>query len=317
MRGWPWLVLWVCVVVTGCAPSRTEVPPPGDDFVATDDGLRLWYEVRGEGEDVLVVPAGMLLRESLAPLAEHRRVVFYDPRNRGRSDRADLANVSLDWQISDLENLRLALGVERMSLLGWSGLGMEMAAYTIRHPERVHRLVQLSPVAPAAAVAREAGGDRRAERIDQAALADLFRKFDAGEFDGRDAEFCRSFAKLTLPSNFADPKLADRVTDVCDLENEWPSNLFPYFDALIRSFGDYDWRPALDTLRVPRLVIHGREDGIPLAGAEAWVRGHDQARLLVVDQAGHFAFIEQPEVVFAAVNRFLDGEWPEGAVPVQ
>lgn len=66
------------------------------------------------------------------------------------------------------------------------------------------------------------------------------------------------------------------------------------------------WRAG----EIPRLVIHGREDGIPLAGAEAWVAGHPTARLLVLSPAGHFPFLEQRELFMQAVDEFLRGRWP-------
>ena len=85
---------------------------------------------------------------------------------------------------------------------------------------------------------------------------------------------------------------------------------------LLPSFGDYDWRDDLQDLKVPRLVIHGREDGIPLSGAEAWVTGYAEARLLVLSPSGHFPFIEQKEVVVTAINTFLGGKWPQDAIAV-
>jgi pimeloyl-ACP methyl ester carboxylesterase len=93
-------------------------------------------------------------------------------------------------------------------------------------------------------------------------------------------------------------------------------NIWPYFGKLLGSFGNYDWRPQLANLRVPRLVIHGREDGIPLAGARAWAAGFQDARLLVLSPAGHFPFIERPNEFFPAVDQFLRGAWPAAAVTV-
>ena len=288
-----------------------------DGYVTTDDGVRLYYVSKGAGPDVLVAPVGFYLAPHLLePLSASRRVIFYDPRNRGASDAADLASVSLDRQVEDLEALRRELGIERMALLGWSGLGMEMAVYTLRYPERVTRLVQMSAVPPAASIMRELG-DARAGQEDRAALDALDARSDAGEFDEAPAEYCRLRNALTNPTNFVDPALAGHVPDVCVHENEWPKNLWPYFGALLPSFGDYDWRDALHDLDVPRLVIHGREDGIPLAGAEAWAAGYENARLVVLSPAGHFPHVEQREATLAAINTFLDGEWPANAVEVE
>ncbi|MEX0644947.1 MAG: hypothetical protein WD076_06535, partial [Parvularculaceae bacterium] len=93
----------------------------------------------------------------------------------------------------------------------------------------------------------------------------------------------------------------------------WPKNLWPYFGALLPSFGDYDWRDDIEALDIPRLVIHGREDGIPLAGGEAWAAGYPSARLLVLSPSGHFPYIEQKSSVLDAIEIFLGGEWPKDA----
>ena len=292
---------------------RTVQPETTEGSVTTDDGVRLHYRVAGEGSDVLVAPMDVYLGKALAPLAGGRRLITYDPRSRGRSQAAPLSSVSLDRQILDLEQLRAGLNIEKMALLGWSGLGMEMAVYAMRHPDRVSRLVQVAAVPPSRGLMAGAGGDRRDERTDRKAVAELERRFQAGEFDADPAGFCRRYQTLTLPANFADPARAAAVPDVCEQENEWPRNLWPYFGVLLGSFGDYDWRPQLAGLQIPRLVIHGREDGIPLAGARAWAGGYPNARLLILSPAGHFPFLEQPDAFFPAVERFLSGEWPEGA----
>ena len=290
----------------------------GEGLVPMDDGARLYYRSVGQGDDEpLVVPMAVFLVDALEPLAAGRRVIFYDPRGRGRSDAADTLAVSLDRQIRDLEQLRIALGIERMALLGWSGLGMEMAAYAIRHPDRVTRLVQVGAVPPRASQWAEVGGDARAERRDTAAIRALDERAAAGEFAGDPAAYCRARNVLTQPSNFVDTTFVARVPDTCAHENEWPERLAPYFRALLGSFGDYDWREQIRATRIPRLVIHGREDGVPLAGAVSWAAGDPNARLLIVSPAGHFPFLERADLFFPAVDRFLAGEFPDGAEIVQ
>lgn len=302
------------VAFSACQHAETEpVTSVAEGYITADDGTKLYYRSVGRGSDVVVIPVALYVEDLLLPLAKGRRVVFYDPRNRGRSDAAELDSISLDRQVADLEALRSSLGIERMALLGWSGLGMEMAVYTLRFPQHVTRLIQVSPVPPAASIMKEFG-DTRGDDTDQAALDELYRQSDEGAFVGRPAAFCRLHNALTLPGNFVDDTLVNRVPDVCVYENEWPLNLWPYFGALLPSFGDYDWREELQALRVPRLIIHGREDGIPLEGARAWAAGFDEARLLVLSPSGHFPFIEQPEPFFAAVETFLSGAWPDSAV---
>ena len=132
------------VLMLGTVAACQNDPASEEGFIAMDDGTSLYYRAIGAGSTTLVIPAALYLADALAPLAEHNRVVFYDPRNRGRSDRAALETISLDRQIEDLEILRQRLRLDSMALLGWSGLGMELAAYAIRYPERVTRFIQVS-----------------------------------------------------------------------------------------------------------------------------------------------------------------------------
>lgn len=286
---------------------------PREGYAVTPDGVHLYYEMRGHGGETVVVPVGFYLSDLLAPLAEGRRMVFYDPRGRGRSDAVGREAISLDHQINDLEMLRAALGIERMALIGWSGLGMEMAVYALRHPERVTRLVQVAPVAPRRTPWMEEHMKARMSRMNAAEEARLRERQEAGEFDERPADYCREVGRLLVPLDFADVANAARAPGVCHLPNEWPTHLFPFFGALLESFGDYDWRPSLAEITIPRLVIHGAQDPIPYGGTLEWVKGQANARLLVLEGAGHWPFVERPDLFFPAVERFLDGGWPEAA----
>ena len=305
------------------ALAWTAAPTPGQEgrevsiaegYVTAEDGTRLFYKTIGDGPQQIVVPVGLFLEDALRPLAsDDRRLVFYDPRGRGRSDSPDTLRISLDHQISDVEAIRSRLGIERMALIGWSGLGMEMVVYAMRHPDRVSRIVQVAPVAPRNTPHNERAYAERASRIDQEAAARLEERRAAGEFAGDPAGDCRAQAALNRVASFADPEHAAEVPDVCGYPNERAENLGPLFRALMGSFGDYDWRDELESLDVPRLVIHGADDAFPVEGSREWVEGHVSARLIVLEDAGHFPFIERPEAFFPAVDAFLDGEWPPEA----
>ena len=307
------IVALVWTALPGLGQEAREMPVT-EGYVTAEDGTRLYYRAIGDGSQEIVVPVGLFLEDALRPLAnDARRLVFYDPRGRGRSDSPDTLHVSLDYQISDVEAIREGLGIERMALIGWSGLGMEMAVYAMRHPDRVTRLVQVAPVAPRNTPHNERAYAERTSRIDEEALARLEARRAAGEFADDPAGYCRARTEITRVASFARAERAAEVPDVCGYPNEWSENLEPLFRALLGSFGDYDWRADLVTLEVPRLVIHGAADAFPVEGSREWVEGHPSARLIVLEDAGHFPFIERPEAFFPAVDAFLDGEWPPEA----
>jgi proline iminopeptidase len=294
------------------SPSTSADLPQSQGFAVTSDSVRIYYRVIGSGAETVLVPHAHLHADRLDALAgPTRRLVLYDARGRGRSDSVPAAKVSLTHLFLDVEAVRGAVGADSVALIGWSGAGMELFVYALRHPGRVTRLVQLAPVAPRWVPYSDSLMRSRVSRTDSAASARLRSRIDAGEFAGHEDELCRALAGLHTPATFGDTSLARLAPDVCQWSNEWPSRMGPYFGALLGSIEGMDWRGDLPKLTAPRLVIHGELDNTPLAGNCEWVTGQTAARMMVVSGAGHWPHYERPDLTLAAIRAFLDGGWPE------
>jgi pimeloyl-ACP methyl ester carboxylesterase len=72
------------------------------------------------------------------------------------------------------------------------------------------------------------------------------------------------------------------------------------------SLGEFDLVPHLGASRARRSSCTGAQDPIPLASSEAAAAAIPGARLVVLEDAGHVPYVEQPEALFAAVLPFLD-----------
>jgi 3-oxoadipate enol-lactonase len=298
----------------GCAAiSYPRGPRIAEGYAVTPDSVRIYYRVAGEGSETVPAPFALFLDSAFDALAGKRRIVTYDPRGRGRSDSVSPDKVSLATQLLDLETVRRAVGSERVALIGWSGGGMETFVYTLRNPGRVTRLVQLAPVAPRFVPYGALMMEDRARRTDSAAQAALEGRIGRGEFQSDPAAECRAARAVSGPALLADPAHAPPTPDVCRYPNEYPQRLRRHFDALFRSFDGFDWRDSLAAVTIPRLVIHGARDNTPLAGNQEWVAGLPEARLLVIDGAGHWPHYEQRTRTLAAIATFLEGGWPAGA----
>ena len=304
-------------VFAACATINHVAAQVREGYAVTQDSVRLWYRVVGEGKETVLAPVALFHGTQLDRLANGRRVVLYDPRGRGRSDSVPPVKVSLDHQIRDLETIRKAVGADRVALIGWSGLGMELFVYALRHPERVTRLVQLAPVPPRRDPYMQGMMASRRDRTDSSALSTLQGRKAGGEFERDEARWCRELARVTRPASFGDVRFAAQVPEACGFRNEWPSRLSPYFEALLGSFGAFDWRPELSKVKIPRLVIHGERDNISLDGNKEWVAGRPEARLLVIEGAGHWPHYERSEQTLEAMDAFLGGQWPKGSTRVR
>jgi pimeloyl-ACP methyl ester carboxylesterase/sugar lactone lactonase YvrE len=302
----------------GALSSSPASVPISEGFVTVEPGVRLYYRKVGEGKNVFVSPMGSWLAEPLAPLARvDRTLILYDTRGRGRSNRVDASKVSFANEISDLDALRRHFGLETMMLAGWSHYGMMTAVYAIRNPGRVTRLLQITPGAPRSDPYLQEGMAALRARADGARYEAVQAKRKAGGFEKDPAGLCRALQEATRPAFFSNPSDAAKMTfDGCALETEWPDNQDPWWNALFSSMTPWDYRKEAQALPVPRLVVQGEKDFIPLEGSREWVAGNPNARLLVMKGVGHHPFVEDPTAFLAAVEPFLEGKWPAGAEAV-
>ncbi len=124
---------------------------PRIQYAKTTDGVSIAFYALGEGTPLLCLPPlifGHLqlewqwpeLRRWYERLAERRRLVRYDPRGSGLSER-NIADFSLDAFVLDLEAVADRLGLERFDLYAF-GAGTRIAiAYAVRHSEQVSHLI--------------------------------------------------------------------------------------------------------------------------------------------------------------------------------
>jgi pimeloyl-ACP methyl ester carboxylesterase/DNA-binding CsgD family transcriptional regulator len=119
-------------------------------FCRSRDGVRIAYAIAGDGP-TLVKAANWVTHLDddwrspvwghwLAALAARSRLIRYDARGCGLSDRSDIA-FSFDCYVEDLEAVVAAAAPPRFALFGFAGGGATAVAYAARHPERVSHLV--------------------------------------------------------------------------------------------------------------------------------------------------------------------------------
>jgi aminoacrylate hydrolase len=107
----------------------------------------LYYELHGTGDaPPLILSSGLggsasYWAPNLAAFAEHYRVILYDHRGTGRSDRALPEAVSVDDFADDMLGLMDALGIGRAHIVGHAAGGVAGLALALKAPERLDRLV--------------------------------------------------------------------------------------------------------------------------------------------------------------------------------
>lgn len=268
------------------------------------EGAQLFTFEFGEGAEVAVMLHGGpgashdYLRPGLDGVAEpgRRRLFYYDQRGSGRSP-LDPGAPPAGWptHVADLDAIRRSLGGEPLHLVGYSFGALLALLYALEHREQVARLVLVSP-APAAGRERPEMKARLSAMGQRPQVAALRARLEARSSTLEERR--RDRFTLAVAGYFADPERAVGLTPFVVKQAAE--------QAAWRSLGDdYDLRPALATLRIPTLVLHGVEDPIPLATAEETARALG-ADFVPLADCGHVPYVEAPERLLPAVRRFLD-----------
>jgi proline iminopeptidase len=294
-----------------------------DGYVTVEDGTRLYYKIEGNGPETLVMVHGgpgfslESIRADFAPLAANRRLIYYDQRGNGRSGLIDdPARLAVPLHIADLEAIRRHFGLEKMNLLGNSWGSLLISAYAAAHPDRIERLILDSPAPPREPLMRlmdRRMSERAAERF---TAADRAIERANGEWLEADDPIaaCRAFAYLILKLYVFDPAAPIRLHgNLCSGPPEVVRRSIWVNRMIWRSFGGFDLRREVGRVAAPVLVIHGVADVVPPEGAREWAASFPDARLLMLERAGHLLQVEQPGIFFPAIETFLAGRWPDGA----
>lgn len=282
-------------------------------YVEVGDGVRLFVEERGSGTPIVVIHGGPgmdhgSLSGDLGPLEKTHRVIYYDQRGGGRSTLpSDTALLTIDHHVADLEALRKHLGLEKMTLLAHSFGPAIAAQYAIHHPERVERMIFLSPIPPQKGKFFEEYGANLMKRLDDKQRARGAELQKALESSTDTTAVCREYWSIMTPPRVAQSLSAKVVkSDLCTAPPEAIRyGMTKTNPATFGSLGDWNWTADLAKVTAPVLIIHGEEDAIPMAMVNVWATALPHARILRLPKTAHFPHAERPEKVFPAIEEFL------------
>jgi pimeloyl-ACP methyl ester carboxylesterase len=195
-------------------------------------------------------------------------------------------------------------------VLGWSYLAGVAVRDALSHPDAVERLILVAPIAPHTRPDLGRGHD-----APPGALAHLDQLRAAGVDRSDPRRFCEAWREVYLPLQLADPgeSFARVRSRPCDHPNEHPDRVVRSLAHVFLDLGIYDWRPELEALDRPVLVIGGQADEAGREAGVEWVTTLPDARLLEVPGACRLPWVERPDLFLPAVSAFRAGDWPPGA----
>ena len=265
------------------------------------NGVGLWYRFQGEGKTVVQIGGAVSAHEGYATitpgLSEHYRVLDYDHRGYGMSDRPDQTYTFEGW-CDDLAGLMEALDIDRAHIHGGSMGSFIALAFAAKYPQRVERLLL------------GAGAVARCDRMGKLAFRtwqNIARAYGAASREMAEELLTKAFSRTYLDRPEGGEALLQATMEVV-ARNASTEVFIDGCQAMI----DTDVTHLLADIAHPTLVMVGSEDNLtpldaPLPGACArYVAEHlPNGRLAVFEGSGHGHYVEQAEESIAVILDFL------------
>ncbi len=269
-------VLLVLVSLSVSAAERWQTLPPTPAALATArsgladaNGIHIHYAVYGAGPPVILLHGGLANAdywgEQMPALMPHHTVIVMDSRGHGRSTR-DSRPYGYDLMADDVVALMNVLELPKADIVGWSDGAIIGLDLAMRHPDRVGKVFAF------AANVRTAGVKPGVSKNPTFAAFIERAGHEYRAYSPTPAEYSRFVAQIS--TMWAD-------------QPNWT-------DAQLR------------TIKAPVLVVDGDHDeAIKRAHTEHIAAAIPGAGLLILPNASHFAFLQDPTMFNGAVLHFL------------
>ncbi len=265
-----------------------ELSRPDTSGYVGANGVNYWFEIRGNGEPLLLLHGGLMSSGAFGPvftkLAEGRRVIGVDLQGHGRTAlgtrRIDAVDIGRDLGV-----VIQKLGLRQVDVMGYSfggAIGLQLA---MQQPALVRRLVVVS--APYARTGWFAELLPQQESVN-AAMADALKE----------SPMYKSYAAIApRPQDF--PRLLDAMGELMRRPYDWSAGVKQLGMPVMLVYGDADMVDPRHIVSFYQLLGGGLRDA-------GWMREHiSQNRLAILPDLTHYDIGESP-ILAATVIRFLD-----------
>ena len=288
--------------------EQTRARYPDDSGYVQRDGVRVYYETYGTGEPtILFLPTWEIVHSrawkfQIPYFARHGRVVTFDRRGNGRSDRPlDVTAYDRRAAVGDALAVLDAAHAERVIVVSWCGAGDDLIL-AAEHPGRVAALVLIAPdlLLTDDPADEEGPYPFDQEPVTQDGWAKWNRHYFLRDWPG--------FAEFFFTETFTEPHSTKQTEDAIG----WALQTDP--QTIVRGL-DAEWTNDRDSVlrlgaqvHCPTLVIQGSQDAVvgPARGA-AVADAIPHAQLMTLEGCGHAPQLRDPVITNLLIRHYVSG----------
>jgi proline iminopeptidase len=284
-------------------------------------GMMIYYYMVGRGEPLLILHGGPggsheELLPFLLPLALHNKLVFIDERGSGRSARLqDPIGYTVDNMTEDIESVRRALGLGKMSILGHSFGGLLAQTYALKYQRNLSHLILVDSFSSVSAVNRSLARVKASLPPEQRARIEKYEGdglFDQGK-DYQKHRYPDGYLALSSEALFPyiyhnhpdanfDPQLHGNENDWYVSREMWGEHGEFVIDGNLKSA---EYTDQLSTIKVPTLILVGDHDAFDPSLSQAMHEKIAGSKLVIFPNTGHRSFEDSNDLFISNVEKFL------------
>lgn len=279
---------------------------------ANINNTQIYFDVEGVGvetkgekvtmkEPCFVLHGGpgsnhLSFKSNLTQLTEYFQLIYVDNRGSGFSSKCDKSNYTIEQNVKDIEELRMTLGLKKVSLLGHSYGGMVAMKYAVTYPENTKSLILIT-TSPHNSFITDAKVELQNRGTpEQIAISEYLWN---GSFKNEDQHIRFQKQLAPLYSLNYDKKSANKPR----------KGNFSY-EALNMGFGgflkEFDLTEAIRTLKIPTLVVGAKYDWITPVKHSYWI--HElipESDLVILENSSHSIFNDEKEKFLIEALKFI------------
>jgi proline iminopeptidase len=316
------LLTLLCGAVCFAQSSGPSSVFPIQEGFVDSHGALIYYVSMGRGAPLVIAHGGPGASHDyflpyLLPLMRTSRLIFIDERGSGKSSKfQDTRQYTLANMADDIEAVRQALGLGKISLLGHSVGGALAQVYALKYQNNLSHLILGSTFASAKELNEVLGKMKAAmdpndrKRLEDLESAGLFGKGENWERGRYPDEYARlawgkgyfPYVYQARPDPNYDP-LASNTGTAWDVYREmWGSHGEFVMDGNLM---EVEYLDKLSQIKVPTLIIVGDHDECDPKMSREMQQKIAGSKLVILPQSGHMTFVDQPDQFNDAVRSFV------------
>ena len=283
------------------------------------NGAKLYTVSVGSGNPLIIIPGGPggthLPYRSFDSLSvkSNIRIIYYDAFGRGKSDTAkNLQEYSLARDIEDIEGLRIAMKLDKISLLGHSYGSLVCQGYAVKYGAHLSHLIIANGFHSFMMWQENDDNSNKEIKTNYPEVWDTLMKVREQGSISSDAIHQEIYGRV--PYGFLYAYNPDKFVSRGQKAYPNPYNTKLYYQMVGKDgdfivgndIGNFDFRKQLKDLKMPVLIIAGRYDHVAVPWMQMKFKEYcPQAQFVMFEKSGHNPQVEEPQKEFALIKQFM------------